>query len=192
MVATGSSHLRLWQFTRDGAGVDAALKTIIGDGWWSQSLRQAAEDLGVADSVEFLGFVDERTKHQELAKSWVLALPSLKEGWGIVVMEAAQQGVPTIAYRDAGGVTESIVDTETGLLARDETEFSTHLEALLADETLRKQMGEGAREHATRYTWQETSAAFADTLARAANRGRLSVSPVQPVHLGHQLERELH
>lgn len=164
---------------------------IIGDGWWSESLRQAATDLGVADTVEFLGFVDERTKHQELARSWVLALPSLKEGWGIVVMEAAQQGVPTIAYRNAGGVTESIVDTETGLLARDEPEFSTHLEALLADETLRKQMGENAREHATHYTWQETSAAFADTLARAANRGRLSVSPAQPVHLGHQLEREL-
>jgi hypothetical protein len=52
-------------------------------------------------------------------------------------------------------------------------------------------MGENAREHATHYTWQETSAAFADTLARAANRGRLSVSPAQPVHLGHQLEREL-
>jgi hypothetical protein len=51
-------------------------------------------------------------------------------------------------------------------------------------------MGENAREHATRYTWQETSAAFADTLARAANRRRLTVSPAEPVHLGHQVEAE--
>ena len=36
-----------------------------------------------------------------------MLLPSVKEGWGLAVMEAAAQGTPTIAYRSAGGVAES-------------------------------------------------------------------------------------
>ena len=42
------------------------------------------------------------------------AAPSVKEGWGLAVMEAAAQGTPTIAYRSAGGVAESVVHGETG------------------------------------------------------------------------------
>ena len=48
-----------------------------------------------------------------------MLLPSVKEGWGLAIMEAAAQGTPTLAYRSAGGVTESIVDGETGLLVDD-------------------------------------------------------------------------
>ncbi|MBK6763714.1 MAG: glycosyltransferase family 4 protein [Micrococcales bacterium] len=90
--------------------------SVVGDGWWSPRLRHVAQTLGVTDMVDFLGFVDEKTKHQVYASAWLLALPSLKEGWGIVVMEAATHGVPAVAYRDAGGVGESIQHETTGLL----------------------------------------------------------------------------
>ena len=60
-----------------------------------------------------------------VASSWVLLMPSVREGWGIAVMEAAALGVPAIAYRDAGGVTESIVDHVTGHLVDDVDDLVT-------------------------------------------------------------------
>ena len=49
----------------------------------------------------------------------MLALPSLKEGWGLVVGEAGMHGTPTVAYRCAGGTRESIEDGVSGLLVDD-------------------------------------------------------------------------
>ncbi|MEI2641943.1 MAG: glycosyltransferase [Candidatus Nanopelagicales bacterium] len=102
--------------------------SVVGDGWWSPRLQQVAAALGVEDLVDFHGFVDEKAKHRIYASAWVLALPSLKEGWGIVVMEAATHGVPAVAYRDAGGVSESILDGTTGVLVTgDEQDFAQAL-----------------------------------------------------------------
>jgi phosphohistidine swiveling domain-containing protein len=69
-----------------------------------------AASAGVTDRVTFHGLVDDGRKVQLLATAWVLALPSQKEGWGLVVMEAASLGVPTVAFASAGGVRESVVD----------------------------------------------------------------------------------
>ena len=127
----------------------------------------------MADIVEFTGFVTEEEKARQLARAWVMALPSLKEGWGIVVVEAALAGVPTVAYRDAGGVTESIVDGETGILVADsEAEFGRALQALLADDPLRDKLGAQARSNAAQYTWDAAAEAFEAILSEAAEQSR--------------------
>ena len=59
-----------------------------------------------------------------LDEAWLLLAPSVKEGWGIAIMEAAARAVPAIGYRSAGGVTESIQDGETGLLVADQAELT--------------------------------------------------------------------
>ena len=92
---------------------------VVGDGWWSASLAEEAERLGVTDLVEFTGFVDGRPSTASSPRAWVLALPSLKEGWGLtVVMEAAGYAVPTVGYAAAGRVAESVVDGVTGIPRR--------------------------------------------------------------------------
>ena len=73
----------------------------------------------MAKHVHLLGFVDEATKHHELASAWVALAPSAKEGWGLNVVDAASHGVPTVAHHGAGGLSESIVDGVTGLLVDD-------------------------------------------------------------------------
>jgi glycosyltransferase involved in cell wall biosynthesis len=146
--------------------------SVVGDGWWSAQLRRAAVDLGVADRVEFLGFVDEERKHEELARAWVLALPSLKEGWGLVVMEAAAHGVPTVAYRDAGGVAESVVDGETGLLVDGDAEdFAAALDGLLADPDRATRLGAAAEARAGEFSWTATAEQFAAVLQEALAAG---------------------
>ena len=49
----------------------------------------------------------------------MLALPSLKEGWGLVVGEAGMHRTPTVAYRSAGGTRESIAHERSGVLVED-------------------------------------------------------------------------
>ena len=86
--------------------------------------------------------------------------PSVKEGWGIVIMEAAAHGVPTVAYRSAGGVAEAIVEHRTGLLADDFDEFVRHTATLLRDQPLRKAMGAAGRVRAGEFCWEESLDAF--------------------------------
>jgi glycosyltransferase involved in cell wall biosynthesis len=160
---------------------------IVGDGWWAPELVAEAERLGVSDLVEFVGFVDEEAKHEELARAWVLALPSLKEGWGLVVMEAAGYGVPTVAYAAAGGVAESVVDGVTGLLAEDPAAFTAAVRRLLEDPELRCRMGVAASARTWEFGWDTAARSFGRVLASAAGRDATTVVEPEPlvVHLEH-------
>ncbi len=158
---------------------------VVGDGWWADRLRDEAERLEITDVVEFTGFLSEMDKHRALATSWVLAAPSLKEGWGLCVMEAATHAVPTVAYRNAGGLSESVVDGVTGLLVDDdEVDFAEGLLALLADGSRRETYGRAAQVRAQKFTWDQTAASFAGIVARTMSsqpkrggRGGVAISP---------------
>ena len=139
--------------------------TVVGSGWWEHVLHAHADKLGLGDSVRFLGQVDETTKEQVYEESWVLALPSLKEGWGLVVGEAALAGTPTVAYASAGGTRESVQDGESGLLVDDQPGFVAALRSLLVDDVLRARLAAGARTHGGQFTWEQTRSGFADVVS---------------------------
>ena len=121
--------------------------------------------------IEFTGHVSEAEKARQVDRAWILALPSLKEGWGLVVMEAASRGIPTVAYADAGGVTESIVDGETGVLVHgDDADFTEALESLLADPDRRRTMGARARKRSAEFSWDASAQKFEDVLESAVRR----------------------
>jgi glycosyltransferase involved in cell wall biosynthesis len=92
--------------------------------------------------------------------------PSIKEGWGIAIMEAAARGVPTIAYVTAGGVRESIVDRTTGLLVDDLEGLVKRTAELLRDAELRNHLGDRARERAADFKWTHTGDAVRQVLER--------------------------
>jgi glycosyltransferase involved in cell wall biosynthesis len=133
---------------------------VVGDGYAADDLRSRAAALGIADRVDFVGYVDEATKHAVLARSWVHLCPSLKEGWGRVVMESASHGVPTVAYESAGGVTETVRHGHTGLLARDLDDFVDCVARLLADDAARARMASAARAYAAEFSRENAVAAF--------------------------------
>jgi len=154
--------------------------SVAGQGWWEPRIRAAAARLGLEDTVELLGFVGEEAKHALLARSWVLAMPSVKEGWGQAAMEAAGHATPTVAFRSAGGLAESVVHGRTGLLADDLDQFTGHLERLLSDPPLRERLGAAARERAAGFTWLQATAAFAGVLDGVA-AARVQAPPATPV-----------
>ncbi len=145
--------------------------TIVGSGWWSDALQQYAAAHGT-DGLRFTGHVGEEEKDRIYAESWVMALPSLKEGWGLVVGEAAMHGTPAVAYRSAGGTRESIADGESGLLVDTQEEFTAGLRSLLTDDVRRRELGEGARELSHRFTWDHAQGSFAQVLDIACH-GRI-------------------
>jgi glycosyltransferase involved in cell wall biosynthesis len=144
--------------------------TLIGHGYWEAELRALAERLDVLDQITFTGFVDERTKSRLLAESWLHVLPSLKEGWGLTVVEAASLGTPSVAFRSAGGTTESILDGVTGMLLDDGELLAPRLGGMLRDPALRQRLGETARSYAQQFTWERTVERF-EEIAREAMIG---------------------
>jgi glycosyltransferase involved in cell wall biosynthesis len=148
--------------------------TIAGRGWWEGQLRQHAQRLAVTDGVRFAGFVSAEERHRLYCQSWVSLMPSLKEGWGLAVVEAGAHATPSVAFHGAGGVSESIIDGVTGLLAGcdDVEDYVAKVRRLLSDATLRVRMGADAATYAREFDWDTTVKAFDDLLTRLAASGR--------------------
>jgi glycosyltransferase involved in cell wall biosynthesis len=92
---------------------DARLR-IVGQGNGLEGLRALAREHGVSDAVVFAGFRSDPELVEEFAGSRLFALPSEKEGFGLVFLEAMAHGRPCLGAR-SGGVPEVITD-ETGVL----------------------------------------------------------------------------
>ncbi|GIE85818.1 Glycosyltransferase involved in cell wall bisynthesis [Actinoplanes regularis] len=140
---------------------------VAGRGWWEPRLREYSARLGVEARVDFAGYVSEGRKHELLSYAWVVLVPSLKEGWGLTILEAAARGTPAIAFRAAGGVCDAIRDGRTGLLADDPDDFVAKAGWLLADEAARRRMGTAARAYAETFSW----AAAGEQLAALVDEG---------------------
>ncbi|MAT71977.1 MAG: hypothetical protein CMJ58_20935 [Planctomycetaceae bacterium] len=127
---------------------------IVGRGALETELRSAAFAGGFADRVRFTGF--RRDAADVMNACDVLALPSHREPFGLVYIEAATLGKPAIACR-AGGAIEAVADGETGLLVppRDAIALAEAMLTLLTDAGLRQRMGAAGRKRtAELFSWQ--------------------------------------
>lgn len=144
---------------------------VVGAGYWESRLRAHAAELGIEGRTTFAGHVSETEKHRILAESWVHALPSLKEGWGLVVAEAGTHGTPTVAFASAGGPNDSIRDGRTGVLVDGgQTEFTTALRQLLIDDAHREMLSANAARWVGRFRWEASVARWDELVQRAALR----------------------
>jgi len=100
-------------------GVPATL-TIVGTGDSEAGLRRLAAELGLAKEVEFTGSLPEAEKDRRLREAHLLLHTSLREGWGLNVIEANAMGTPTVVYPVAGLI-ESTLNRETGIVSEQET-----------------------------------------------------------------------
>ncbi len=138
--------------------------TVVGDGWWRDRLTEYAAARGLGDCVTFAGYVSNERKFEILSSAWVHLLPSVKEGWGLAIIEAALVGVPSVAYWASGGVRDSIMDGVTGLLAAGHRDFIEDTRRLLAEPAWRRELGDKARIRAADFNWQSTTETIAEAL----------------------------
>jgi glycosyltransferase involved in cell wall biosynthesis len=125
----------------------ALVLEIIGDGPERAHLENLAQELKIADRVQFLG---RRSRHEVAAamrRCTVFALPSRYEGMGCVYLEAMAVGKPVIGCREQG-IAEVIRQGSNGFLVGpdNEKELTLALGMLLRDETRRRNLGAAARD----------------------------------------------
>lgn len=128
-----------------------ALKIHIGgDGGLRSELEESVKRHGMESEVRFLGFVTDAVAF--LAASDIFVVPSLYEGLGVAALEAMAAAKPVIASR-VGGLTESVVDGQTGLLvpAADSDALAAAIEKLVKDSALAVAMGQEGRKRAIDY-----------------------------------------
>lgn len=94
--------------------------TVIGAGESEPQLRQLASRLGLGQRVRFAGLLSEPEKDEQLCQAHFLLHTSLREGWGLNVIEANAMGTPAAVYPVAGLV-EATLHDRTGLVAARET-----------------------------------------------------------------------
>jgi|tagenome__1003787_1003787.scaffolds.fasta_scaffold20896377_2 glycosyltransferase involved in cell wall biosynthesis len=91
---------------------------LYGDGPERSKVLEVIRALGLAESVEAPGFVEGEVVERALARALCLVLPSRREGYGLVVLEAISRGTPAVVVRDAdNAAAEFIVDGENGFVA---------------------------------------------------------------------------
>jgi phosphatidylinositol alpha-1,6-mannosyltransferase len=83
-----------------------------------------------------------------------VTMPGKIEGFGLVILEAAAQGCPTVASR-VGGIPEVVADGGTGYLCgeKDVEGIASRMAALIQDRGLRETMSLRAHDHARGFTW---------------------------------------
>ena len=86
-----------------------------GEGSYVEELRQMVDEYGIKNSVLFLGNVSEKEKYDRMAHAHVLLHASVKEGWGLVVLEAAMVGTPSVVY-NVPGLKDVVIHNKTGIV----------------------------------------------------------------------------
>ncbi len=127
--------LNVWEQVRPVVG---GKLIIAGEGPEMEHLKSTA-----TAGVELLGRVDQTTKERLLQESWFLVHAAHHEGWGLVIMEAAAAGTPSLAIT-APGVQDAVIDGVTGVLAPDADHMAREWILLAKEEGRRMELGTNA------------------------------------------------
>ena len=139
-------------FARVREELDARL-VLVGDGPEYGRTRELVESLGLADSVRYVGVVEDVAPL--LGAADVLLLPSETESFGLVALEAMASGVPVVAS-DVGGLPEVVAHGNTGFLAPvgDVDTMAGYCLQLLKDEAVLKRFSRAARKRAAQFDFR--------------------------------------
>ncbi len=131
---------------------------------YEDRLRTAAEDSGV--TVKFFGNIPDEELSDLYERADIFAMTSINhghsiEGFGLVYLEAAAHGLPVVAH-DVGGVSEAVIDGQTGLLVPPHrpAQLAAAFEKLIHDAPLRRRLGTAGRAWAARNCWKESAEAL--------------------------------
>lgn len=141
---------------------------IIGSGADVVRLKELAAKVGVSNRVHFLGSVDDPTLRSHYQECDVFVMPSAKEGFGFVFLEAMQYGKPVVAA-DSGGSPEVVRDGVTGLLVPygDIAQLALVLTRLCHNPEERERLGQGGyRQLQAQFTFPSFKQILTDILVR--------------------------
>ncbi len=127
---------------------------IIGDGPEKELLMRFAAERGIVPNTRFFGFMDYTEMISMIKSAKLLVLPSSREGFAVVAIEAFACGVPVVTIRAKRNAACLLVNEETGRVVHpDARELGDAILGLVTDEKLRKKMSESAIMASQEYDW---------------------------------------
>jgi glycosyltransferase involved in cell wall biosynthesis len=129
---------------------------IIGDGYLKEKLMRNAPE-----GVRFFDSLSNKERRDLIKKSWVLVNPSVREGFGLNVIEANALGVPSVGYNVAG-LRDAIVDGKTGLLSTpgNTEDLANAIIRVMTNADLRTRLSEEALVRARNFNWDKVADEF--------------------------------
>jgi glycosyltransferase involved in cell wall biosynthesis len=120
--------------------------------------------------ISLLGKVSKNDVSDILKSAWVLVFPSVREGFGLSIIEANAHATPAVGY-DVAGVRDAIQDGLTGILVPDNdvVKFATAICSILGDASLRQRLSRNALEYSKEFSWDETASKFEAVLNSVQN-----------------------
>lgn len=155
-----------------------------GTGWLYDEVTQTVADLGLKDSVRFLGRVDDEWLHKLYVGARCHIHPAYYEGFGLPPLEAMACGTPTIVS-NVSSLPEVVQDAALLVDPRNHEEIAVAMNRLLSDDALHAELRAKGLQRANSFSWQraatETLNVYRKVLERrTAPTAKLISTPEEP------------
>ena len=142
-----------------------------GEAIYIEELQKMLHEYSVTDSVEFLGQISQKEKFTRMKKSHILLHASVKEGWGLVVLEAASVGTPAVVY-NVHGLRDVVKNGVTGVVVSQNSPREMAKEALelYGDRKRYSEMQKNAKIWVDSLSWPEVARQSLKFLQKAIDR----------------------
>lgn len=129
-----------------------------GDRVYIRFLKKKAKNINVSDRITFWGYVIHEKKFELMGRAHILLAPSLKEGWGLIVPEAAYVGTPSIVY-DVPGLRDIVDNGLNGIRVKKNTpdEISKEVIKVLRNKDFYIKLQTNAKKSSLNYNWDNTA-----------------------------------
>ncbi len=125
-------------------------------GWGGIDAKALATELGIADRVEILGYVDDRRLAELYAGATALVFPSIYEGFGLPVVEAMSRGIPVIVS-DRASLPEVAGDAGIVVATDSPQGLAAAMEKLATDETWRTGCAARSQQRSRDFSWERAA-----------------------------------
>lgn len=122
-------------------------------------LKNKVSSLEIDKKTKFFGFVSQKKKFRLLSKAHILINPSIREGWGLVNIEANSVSTPVVAYYSQGLI-DSVKNGMSGVIVEKNTPeaLAKAVDEILANKRKYSRFQKGARAWSRNFTWKKSSA----------------------------------
>lgn len=136
----------IWEKVQENVEFQEWKLVFVGDGALKKEIQDKINKLNLNDTIIIKGFTNDVEK--EYLSASIYAMSSYSEGFGMVLIESASYGLPSIAFDITSGPSDIIENGKSGFLIKDDDlkDYADKLQILMRDENLRKTMGENAKQ----------------------------------------------
>ncbi len=166
-------HLQIAAFEIAKQSVPNLKMKIAGLGFrpYFHKVMKLIEESPYRQDIEYLGKVKQTQKMELMQRAHLIAVTSVKEGWGLIVTEANSQGTPAVVY-DVDGLRDSVIDGQTGLIAQENSPagLAKAMVKLLTDQKKYHTLRQQAWQHSRGMTFDNGYQQFISILSQASDQ----------------------